>query len=262
VPKNEFTRKDGRSPMEIRKVTLERNCNIHAEGSTLVSFGDTRVICTASVEEKVPPFLRGAGSGWVTAEYAMLPRATGTRTQRESTRGRISGRSHEIQRLIGRSLRAAVDLGSLGERTVWIDCDVLQADGGTRTAAITGGFVALADALRKLWKDDMTDRIPLLSFVAAISAGRVDGDLVLDLSYAEDSSAEVDSNFVMTDGGSFIEVQGTGEGGVFSRTEMDALLDMATTGIMELIDMQRAALQLTGDEQDAIAKTQDSFRKR
>jgi len=234
-------RPSGRAPGELRAVSFERHFTRHAEGSVLVSFGDTRVLCTASVEETVPSFLRGAGQGWVTAEYGMLPRATHTRSPREAARGKQTGRTQEIQRLIGRSLRAVVDLKGLGERTVTIDCDVLQADGGTRTAAITGGFVALSDAVDALMGKRVLARNPLHGQVAAVSVGIYEGVAVLDLDYAEDSSAETDMNVVMNSGGGFIEVQGTAEGHAFRRHELDSLLDLAARGICELHAAQLAA---------------------
>ncbi len=227
-------RPSGRAPDELRRLSFERAFTRHAEGSVLVSFGDTRVLCTASVEEGVPGFLRGAGQGWVTAEYGMLPRATHTRSPREAARGKQSGRTQEIQRLIGRSLRAVVDLKALGERTVTVDCDVLQADGGTRTAAITGGYVALADAVDSLLRKRAIKSNPLHGQVAAVSVGIYRGTAVLDLDYAEDSNAETDMNVVMNSGGGFIEVQGTAEGHAFRRHELDQLLDLATQGIAKL----------------------------
>ncbi|MBP5212937.1 MAG: ribonuclease PH [Pyramidobacter sp.] len=226
----------------LRPVTMERNCAIYAEGSCLISCGLTKVLCTASVEEKTPPFLRGTGKGWVTAEYSLLPRSTATRVPRDSVKGKINGRSQEIQRLIGRSLRAAVDLDMLGERQITLDCDVLQADGGTRTASITGAYVALVDALRWLRGQGVFDALPIKSQIAAVSAGKVDGSLILDLCYEEDSSAEVDFNVVMNNKGEFVEVQGTGEGGVFSRDEMNGMLDLAATGIAGLMELQRKTL--------------------
>ena len=226
----------------LRPVTMERNCAIYAEGSCLISCGLTKVLCTASVEEKTPPFLRGTGKGWVTAEYSLLPRSTATRVPRDSVKGKINGRSQEIQRLIGRSLRAAVDLDMLGERQITLDCDVLQADGGTRTASITGAYVALVDALRWLRGQGVFDALPITSQIAAVSAGKVDGSLILDLCYEEDSSAEVDFNVVMNNKGEFVEVQGTGEGGVFSRDEMNGMLDLAATGIAGLMELQRKTL--------------------
>ena len=250
----ECTRHDGRSPVELRPVLLERGASLYAEGSALISFGNTRVLCTASVEEKVPSFLRGTGSGWITAEYSMLPRATGSRTPRESSMGKVKGRTQEIQRLIGRSLRGAVALPLLGERTIWMDCDVLQADGGTRTASITGAFVALVDALRGLRKKGVLSCLPLHSFVAAVSVGRVEGNLLLDLDYTEDSSAEVDCNVVLNEFGEYVEVQGTGEGHVFSRPELLGLLDMAEKGVSELIDLQKKSLALTEEEEEALLK--------
>jgi ribonuclease PH len=226
----------------LRHIAIERRFTRHAEGSVLISAGDTRVLCTASVEEKVPPFLRGKGEGWVTAEYGMLPRATGERTQREAARGHQGGRTLEIQRLIGRSLRACVDRAALGERTITLDCDVLQADGGTRTAAITGAFVALADAVAWLKGRGALKRDPLVGAVAAVSVGIYRGVPVLDLDYAEDSSCDTDMNVVMNDGGGFIELQGTAEGHAFRRDELDQLLALAQKGVTELMAAQRAAL--------------------
>ena len=233
-----------RNPDQLRDVTITRNYTKHAEGSVLVEFGDTKVICTASVEEKVPPFLKGKGQGWVTAEYGMLPRSTNTRSDREAARGKQSGRTQEIQRLIGRSLRSVFDLAALGERSLHIDCDVIQADGGTRTAAITGGFVAAFDAVRWLRARGMIDNLPVLDFVAAISVGVFQGVPLLDLDYVEDSSCETDMNVVMTGGGGFVEVQGTAEGKPFSREQMDDLLELARTGITSLIAAQKRALEL------------------
>ena len=226
----------------LRPVTMERNCTVYAEGSCLITCGRTKVLCTASGEEKTPPFLRGTGKGWVTAEYSLLPRSTAVRVPRDSVRGKINGRSQEIQRLIGRSLRAAVDLDALGERQITLDCDVLQADGGTRTASITGAYVALVDALRWLRGQGVFEPLPIRSQIAAVSAGKVDGTLLLDLCYEEDSSADVDFNVVMNGRGEFVEVQGTGEGGVFSRDEMNGMLDLAASGIAELMAMQRKTL--------------------
>ena len=224
----------------LRPVTLETGVNRYAEGSCLASFGHTKVLVTASLEEGVPPFLRGRGQGWVTAEYGMLPRATSTRTQREASTGKVGGRTQEIQRLIGRSLRAVTNLPALGERTVWIDCDVIQADGGTRTASITGAFVALALALGKLRERDVLRTVPLTDYVAAISVGIVDGEALLDLAYEDDSRAEVDMNIVKTGDGRFIEVQGTAESIPFGRDGLDRLLDLADIGIKQLIEKQRA----------------------
>jgi ribonuclease PH len=235
-------RPSGRRPDELRAVRLQRGYTRHAEGSVLVEFGDTRVLCTASVEERVPPFLRDTGKGWVTAEYGMLPRATNTRTDREAARGKQSGRTQEIQRLIGRALRAVVDLPALGPRTIQIDCDVLQADGGTRTAAITGAFVALHDALSFLKNKNILTSLPVKDFVAAVSVGIHDGAPLLDLDYAEDSTCDTDMNVVMTGAGRFVEMQGTAEGAPFSRAEADALLALAERGIAELIAHQRRAL--------------------
>jgi ribonuclease PH len=236
------TRPSGRKPGELRAVRLTRRYTRHAEGSVLVEFGDTKVLCTASVEEKVPPFLRDSGRGWVTAEYGMLPRATNTRTDREAARGKQSGRTQEIQRLIGRSLRAVVDLSSLGSRTIQVDCDVLQADGGTRTASITGAFVALYDAVSFLQQKSLIAKNPIREFVAAVSVGIYQGAPLLDLDYAEDSACDTDMNVVMTGAGRFVEMQGTAEGAPFSRAEADALLALAERGIAELIAHQRRAL--------------------
>jgi ribonuclease PH len=240
---NDSTRPSGRAADQLRDVRIERHFTRHAEGSVLVSFGDTRVLCTASIEDRVPAWLRGKGEGWVTAEYGMLPRATGTRTQREAARGKQSGRTQEIQRLIGRSLRACVNRKALGERVVTLDCDVLQADGGTRTAAITGAYVALVDAISVLMTRENLKRNPVVGAVAAISVGIFEGLPVLDLDYAEDSSCDTDMNVVMNDGGGIIEVQGTAEGHAFRRDEMDAMMDLAKQGIGELIHAQRAALE-------------------
>ncbi len=234
-----------REPDELRPIAIERHYTRHAEGSVLVAFGDTRVICTASVEEGVPGFLRGRGQGWVTAEYGMLPRATHTRTDREAARGKQSGRTQEIQRLIGRSLRAVIDLEKLGERTVKLDCDVIQADGGTRTASVTGAFVALHDAVGTLIEGGVLPASPIRDFVAAVSVGLVEGVPVLDLDYAEDSDCETDMNVVMTSSGGFVEVQGTAEGAPFSAAQMAALLALAKQGIAELIAKQKAALGLS-----------------
>ncbi|MCX7176302.1 MAG: ribonuclease PH [Proteobacteria bacterium] len=236
-------RPSGRKPDELRAVRITRQFTRHAEGSVLVEFGDTRVLCTASVEETVPGFLRGKGQGWVTAEYGMLPRATHTRSAREAAKGKQSGRTQEIQRLIGRSLRAITDLGALGERQITLDCDVLQADGGTRTAAITGACVALHDAIDHLLAAGKLAQSPLRDFVAAVSVGIVAGVPVLDLDYPEDSSCDTDMNVVMTGSGGIVEVQGTAEGPPFSRAELDALLALAQAGIARLIDTQRAALK-------------------
>ncbi len=237
-----ITRPSGRAPDQLRAVTIERQFTKHAEGSVLISFGDTRVLCTASVESRVPGFLRGKGEGWVTAEYGMLPRSTHERMGREAANGKQGGRTLEIQRLIGRSLRACVDRKALGERTITLDCDVLQADGGTRTAAITGAYVALCDAISVLKKRGDISRDPVFGGIAAISVGIYQGVPVLDLDYAEDSNCDTDMNVVMNDGGGFIEVQGTAEGHAFRRAEMDALLALAEKGIGELVALQRAAL--------------------
>ncbi|HEV2321951.1 MAG TPA: ribonuclease PH, partial [Gammaproteobacteria bacterium] len=232
-------RANGRAAQQLRPVSLTRRYTRHAEGSVLVCFGDTRVLCTASVEERVPGFLKGAGKGWITAEYGMLPRATHTRSDREAARGKQGGRTLEIQRLIGRSLRAVVDMQALGERTITVDCDVLQADGGTRTAAITGAYVALKDAVETLRAKQLIKTDPVYGAVAAVSVGIVAGAPVLDLDYGEDSQAETDMNVVMNDAGAFIEVQGTAEGHAFHRHELDALLELAAQGIAELIRKQR-----------------------
>jgi len=238
-------RPNKRSAGQLRPVRIQRSYTRHAEGSVLVEFGDTRLICTASVEEKVPGFLRDRGQGWVTAEYGMLPRSTNTRTDREASRGRQTGRTQEIQRLIGRSLRAVMDLKRLGERTIQIDCDVIQADGGTRTAAITGAFVALHDAVTLLRRRGLVTESPVRDFVAAVSVGMVEGTPVLDLDYAEDSTCDTDMNVVMTGSGGFVEVQGTAEGAPFSQAQMDALLVLAQNGIRELIAKQKEALGIS-----------------
>ncbi len=237
-----FERTHGRAADALRPVTLLRHYTRHAEGSVLVAFGETKVLCTASVDEKVPPHKRGTGEGWVTAEYGMLPRATHTRGDREAARGRQSGRTQEIQRLIGRSLRAVFDLAALGERSIVIDCDVLQADGGTRTAAITGAFVAAQDAVSWLLDQGRIEASPVRDFVAAVSVGIVDGTPLLDLDYAEDAAGDTDMNVVMTGTGGFVEVQGTAEGAPFSRGQMDAMLVLADKGIRALVAAQRAAL--------------------
>ncbi len=239
-------RQDGRRPDQIRPISITRDYLRHPEGSVLVEFGDTKVICTASVEDKVPPFLKGKGQGWVTAEYGMLPRSTNTRTSRE--RNGPSGRSQEIQRLVGRSLRVVVDMSKLGERTIWVDCDVIQADGGTRTAAITGAFVAVADAIGTLAKPGAPASPLVRDCVAAMSVGIVGGQPLLDLNYAEDSSAEVDMNVVMTGAGAFVEVQGTAEHTPFSKARLDDLLTLAAAGIDRLIGLQRRALEARGDK--------------
>jgi ribonuclease PH len=235
-------RPDGRANDQLRPVKLTTAYLKHADGSCLVEAGDTRVVCAVSFEEKVPPFLKGKGEGWVTAEYGMLPRATTTRAPREVSRGGPSGRTHEIQRLIGRSLRAVVDMKALGERTVWVDCDVIQADGGTRCASITGAFVALVDGLRRLRRQGTLAQLPVRDFVAAVSVGRVKDSILLDLNYEEDSAAHVDMNVVKTGGGRFVEVQGTAEGEPFSDEEMKELLAAADKGIRDLVAIQRKAL--------------------
>jgi ribonuclease PH len=231
-----------RKPDQLRSIRLTRRYTKHAEGSVLIECGDTKVICTASVEERVPPHKKGSGEGWVTAEYGMLPRSTGERMSREAAKGKQSGRTQEIQRLIGRSLRAVVDLGKLGERTIQLDCDVIQADGGTRTASITGAFVALHDAVSGLMSKGLIKETPLKDFVAAISVGIYEGTPVLDLDYVEDSACDTDMNVVMLGNGHFVEVQGTAEGHPFTREEMDTLLELAKNGIAQLVEKQRAAL--------------------
>jgi ribonuclease PH len=237
-------RPSGRQPDELRKLTFHRRYTRHAEGSVLIECGDTKVLCTASIDDKVPPFLEGQGRGWLTAEYGMLPRSTGTRTEREAARGKQSGRTQEIQRLIGRSLRAVTDLGALGERTIQVDCDVIQADGGTRTASITGAFVALHDAATHLKDRRLIAQWPIRDFVAAISVGVYEGLPVLDLDYAEDSACDTDMNVVMTGSGGLVEVQGTAEGKPFSRAQLDDMLALAEKGIDRLIAAQRAALEI------------------
>jgi ribonuclease PH len=239
---------DGRTPSQLRPVSFERCVNRYAEGSCLVRWGNTQVLCTATVEEKVPPFMRGEGRGWVTAEYSMLPRATKERNQRDVNRGKVNGRGCEIQRLVGRSLRAAVDMAKLGERTITIDCDVLQADGGTRTASISAGFVALFDAFRLLKTNGLTEEIPLRTQIGAVSVGKVRGVPMLDLCYEEDSTAEVDANLVMTGEGNFVELQGTGEGGTFSRGELEEIIELGWAGVSRIHELQRACLELTPAE--------------
>ena len=233
---------DGRRRDQIRPVKVTRNFTKHAEGSVLIEMGDTKVICTASIEEKVPPFLKGKGAGWVTAEYAMLPRATHDRSPRESVKGKQGGRTFEIQRLVGRALRAVIDTSRLGERTIWIDCDVIQADGGTRTASITGSFIALADAVGVLKKKDLIKVNPLTDYLAAISIGKVGGQVMVDLAYEEDSHAEVDLNLVMTGAGQYVEVQGTAEKTPFNKKDMDEFLDLGWGAIRELVDLQKSLI--------------------
>lgn len=236
-------RPDGRTAEKLREIKITRNFLNTAEGSVLIEIGNTKVICTASIEDKVPQFLKDKKRGWVTAEYAMLPRSTSTRTPRESASGRIGGRTHEIQRLIGRVMRSVTDLEALGERTIWLDCDVIQADGGTRTAAITGAFVALTDAVNYALKNKLIGRQPIKDYVAAVSVGIIDGKPLLDLSYGEDSTAEVDMNVVMTGSGKFIEIQGTAETNPFEKKMLQELLDLAETGIKEIIAMQKSVLE-------------------
>lgn len=241
-------RPDGRAPGELRAISLERGVNRYAEGSTIVRWGDNVVYCTASLEDRVPSFIRGSGQGWVSAEYSMLPRSTRERKQRDIRRGYPDGRSNEIQRLIGRSMRAAVDLAGLGERTIWIDCDVVQADGGTRSASVTGAFVCLVDALRKI--EGELDGLPLVAQVAAVSAGKMNGTILLDLCYEEDSAAEVDCNIVKTSSGRFVEFQGTGEGGFFSGDELNEIVSVADEGLAKLYAMQRNVLELSRKERE------------
>lgn len=235
-------RNNNRKNDEKRTVTCELNVNMHAEGSVLINFGNTKVICTATIDDKPPPFLRGENKGWVTAEYAMLPRATAVRNIRDSLRGKISGRTMEIQRLVGRALRSVIDLTKLGERSIIIDCDVIQADGGTRTAAITGGFIALKQAINKLLAEEIISENPIKEYIAAISVGIKDNEVILDLDYEEDSSAQVDMNIVMTESGQFVEIQGTGEENTFSEDQLKDMLKLAKKGIMELINIQKEVL--------------------
>ncbi|OEF99992.1 ribonuclease PH [Vulcanibacillus modesticaldus] len=235
-------RNDERKNTELRKVNITRDYIKHAEGSVLIEVGDTKVICTATIEDRVPPFMRGEGKGWVTAEYSMIPRATHTRNPRESTKGKVSGRTMEISRLIGRALRSVVDLELLGERTIWVDCDVIQADGGTRTASITGAFVAMVDACNKLIREEQLEKMPIQSFIAATSVGVIDDQTMLDLNYEEDSQAKVDMNIVMTSEGKYVEIQGTGEESPFSEEELNQLLHLGKQGIMQLIEIQKETL--------------------
>mgnify|MGYP000194564676 CR=1 FL=1 len=239
-------RRDGRSSDELRDIKIMRNFLKTAEGSTLIEMGDTKVICTASIEEKVPQFLKDLDRGWVTAEYSMLPRSTPTRSPRESTSGRVGGRTHEIQRLIGRAMRSVVELEALGKRTIWLDCDVIQADGGTRTASITGAFVALCDTVRYMMKNKMIERYPIKDYVAAVSVGIVGREPMLDLTYAEDSIADVDMNIVMTGSGKFVEIQGTAETLPFDKERLEKLLELAQEGIKKIISLQRSVLEGEG----------------
>ncbi|HHT51196.1 MAG TPA: ribonuclease PH [Eubacteriaceae bacterium] len=234
---------DGRDNYQIREIKITRNFTKYAAGSVLIEAGDTKVICTATIEEKVPPFMKNEGKGWITAEYSMLPSSTQNRKIRESSRGKVEGRTQEIQRLIGRALRSVVDLEQLGERTIWIDCDVIQADGGTRTASITGAFIALMDALLKLKNEDKLENIPIKNYLAAISVGVVDGETLLDLNYYEDFNAKLDMNVVMTDAGEYIEIQGTGEEAPFNKKELSNLLELAEKGINEIIEIQKKIFQ-------------------
>jgi ribonuclease PH len=239
---------DGRNNEQKRPVKITRNYTMYAEGSVLIEMGNTKVLCTASIDDKVPPFLKGTNEGWITSEYGMLPRSTQTRKPRESARGKVDGRTMEIQRLIGRALRSVVDLKALGEMTIWIDCDVLQADGGTRTASITGAFVALVDAINKVSEKAQFKKYPVRDYVAAISVGIINGEKMLDLCYEEDSNAQVDMNVVMTQAGEFVEIQGTGEERPFSRDDMDKLLEYGQKGVMELIALQKEALGADGEK--------------
>ena len=250
-------RSDGRRPDQLRPVAITPEYIVHPEGSVLIECGATRIVCSASLEDRVPPFIRGTGSGWVTSEYGMLPRSTSTRMVRESSRGRPSGRTQEIQRIIGRALRSVIDLKAMGERTFWLDCDVIQADGGTRTASVTGAFVALALAVQKLLdKGTFTDS-PLLDFVAAVSVGVVSGEVYLDLAYEEDSTAEVDMNVVMSGGGSFVEIQGTAEAAPFDRSQLNRMLDLASAGISSLIERQKEVIGARIGDPDSILRRPD-----
>ncbi len=240
-------RSDRRKNTEMRELKITRDYLATAEGSVLIEMGGTRVICTASIEEKVPMFLKDRKRGWVTAEYSMLPKSSQSRIQRESSMGRIGGRTHEIQRLIGRALRSVVNLSMIGERTIWIDCDVIQADGSTRTVSITGAFICLADALKYALRNGLIEKMPLKDYIAAVSVGVVNGEPVLDLSYAEDSAAEVDMNVVMTGSGKFVEVQGTAEGEPFSKDTLDRLMELATNGIKKLVDIQKTFIRIDND---------------
>ena len=233
---------DGRQKPQIRPVTITRNYLKHAEGSVLIEMGDTKVICTASIEDRVPPFLKGSGQGWITSEYGMLPRSTESRKPRDASKGKVDGRTMEIQRLIGRALRSVVDLKKLGEQTIYIDCDVIQADGGTRTASITGAFVALVDAMNKLVQNGRLNMIPIKNFVAAISVGVKDGEVIVDLNYAEDSTCQVDMNIIMTEDGQLVEIQGTGEERPFTKAQLNEMLELGEGGIQELIKVQKQAL--------------------
>ena len=237
-----MNRADNRLNDELRQVKITRNYLLHPEGSVLIEVGNTKVICTAMIEDRVPPFLKGSGKGWVSAEYSMIPGSTGVRKSRDVNKGKIDGRSQEIQRLIGRSLRSVVDLEGFGERTMWIDCDVIQADGGTRTASVTGAFVAMADAFYKLKNDELIEKVPVKSFISAVSVGILNGEAILDLCYEEDSKAEVDMNIVMTDEGRFVEVQGTGEEATFSHDELMQLISLAKKGCHYLYEIQRNIL--------------------
>jgi ribonuclease PH len=253
-------RSDGRRPDQLRPVVITPEFIVHPEGSVLIECGATRIVCSASLEDRVPPFIRGTGSGWVTSEYGMLPRSTSTRMIRESSKGRPSGRTQEIQRIIGRALRSVIDLKALGERTFWLDCDVIQADGGTRTASVTGAFVALALAVQKLLDKGTLTASPLLDFVAAVSVGVVKGEVYLDLAYEEDSTAEVDMNVVMSGGGSFVEIQGTAEAEPFDRTQLNRMLDLAAVGISSLIDRQKEVIGARTGDPDSVLRRPDDAR--
>ncbi|OPJ56308.1 ribonuclease PH [Alkalithermobacter paradoxus] len=255
----------GRKNDQLREVKITRDYTKYAEGSVLIEMGDTKVICNASIEEKVPPFLKNSGTGWITAEYSMLPRATHSRKIRESSKGKLEGRTQEIQRLIGRALRSVIDLKALGERTIWIDCDVIQADGGTRTASITGAFVAMADAVYKVYKSKGLKKMPITSFVSAVSVGIINGEKILDLCYEEDSNAQVDMNIVMTNKGEFVEIQGTGEEFPFTKEELDSLIDLGQIGNRNLIKAQREALGdisklILGDEVEVVIATSNNHK--
>ena len=252
-------RKDGRAADEMRPIEIAPHFTMHAEGSVLISTGHTRVLCTASVEDRIPHFLRGKGQGWITGEYGMLPRSTNTRIQREASKGRLGGRTQEIQRLIGRSLRSVVDLRRLGERTIWVDCDVIQADGGTRTASISGAFVAVALALGKMKQKGLIKEPPLFDYLGAVSVGLIGVEPRLDLDYSEDSSADVDMNVVMTGRGFFVEVQGTAEKHPFSRKQMDHMMDLAGSGIESMIEKQKEILEAEVEEMDGLLQTLKSF---
>ncbi len=253
-------RSDGRQPDQLRSVVITPDFIVHPEGSVLIECGGTRIICSASLEDRVPPFIRGSGSGWVTSEYGMLPRSTSTRMVRESAKGRPSGRTQEIQRIIGRALRSVIDLRALGERTFWLDCDVIQADGGTRTASVTGAFVALALAVHRLMEQGKLTMSPVRDYVAAVSVGVVNGDVYLDLAYEEDSNAEVDMNVIMSGAGSFVEIQGTAEAEPFDRDRLNRMLDLASAGISTLIEKQKEVIGARVGDPDSILRRPDDAR--